>query len=301
VENAAESDRYVTVVVERDGRTFVSESSSLFAGGREVFTGVVSRGGTYDVVVETAAGDRVTDTWTVEPAVDGLSVVLDGDGVSLWRTARCVPDCAASEGGEAADLPLTGDGRGRWYSAADLVLRNPGETPTQARARVSLDEESILDYRYRVPARTDLAIPTTFRTGLYDVRVDAGGRSLADEWHVPEEPRRYYRLGSAITATCGPAATVLRLENHDERSHRLAVSVARDGTPRFTDQRVLDADEAVALRPAVDPGRYRVTVEMDGTRSVQGDWWACSRHGFATAFVDATGDLTFRQSLPAPG
>jgi hypothetical protein len=301
VENAAERDRFATVVVERDGRTFFSASASLFAGGREVFTDVVSRGGSYDLIVETAGGDRLTDAWTVDDTVDGLSVVLDGDGVDAWRTARCTPDCAAARGGEGVDLPLVGDGQGRWYSAGDVVLRNPTAGPRTARLELLLDGERLLDYRYRVPARCDLVIPATFRSGIYEVRVEAGGETVSERWHVPEEPRQYVRLSTPLSTTCGPASTVLVLENFDDEPHRIDVTVARDGESVFGARHDLAADGRQVVRPAVDPGLHRVRVAVDGTTTISGDWWTCSRHGLAFVFVDATGDVTFRQSRPEPG
>jgi hypothetical protein len=283
-----------------DGRTVFVESVDLPAGREATFPDVLARGGDYVVVVETADGDRYRGDWAVTDDFDGLRVRLD-EGATFRRQVRCGPDCPAAldgRGGPLGDLPLIGDGSGQWFTPATLVLRNPTAADREVGVGVSLRDDSLFDYRYRVAAESRLTVPVTYRSGEYDLRVDpAGGEGVQNTWSVPAEMERHVVLGESLELGCGPARTVLRFRNRDRDRRALAVTVTRDGEQVYRGTVTLDPDERRELTPVERSGRYRVRVRSDGGGVSEATWWACPPHGPAEVLVDASGHVFFRQEL----
>lgn len=292
VGNTRSTRQFVTVAVERAGETRFVESRELVPGERHTTGDVLSTGGTYDVLVETADGSRTTYRWTVVDELDGLAVTL-ADGIDVVRTVRCGPDCALGDG-ERLDAPLVGDGSARWYAPAQVVLANQG-TPTEADLTVSLDGRTLVDARYRVPHETQVVVPLTYRSGTYRVGIETAAGRVAGDWRVPEEPSRVVDLPT-LAVGCGPGNTELRIENDDDRSHAVRVAVEREGTVRFAERYRLDPGERRAVVPVAASGRYEVRLRSaEGTEQTW-TWWACPPHGPATVAVDATGTATFSQA-----
>ena len=293
VGNTHATTEFVTVVVEAAGETVFVESRELVPGERHTLGDVLSTGGTYDVIVETAAGDRATYRWTVVDGLDGLAVTL-ADGIDVVRTVRCGPDCALA-GGDATDVPLVGDGTGRWYAPARIVLTNPSTETVPASMTVSLYDSTLLDYRYRLPRETKVVVPVTYRSGRYRVRVETAAGRVAGDWLVPEVPTRVVDV-STLSVGCGPANTQLRVENDDNRPHVLDVEVERDGERRFSERYTLAPGDRQTVVPVGESGRYTVRLRLDDRMERTWTWWACPPHGPATLAVDATGTPTFRQA-----
>lgn len=330
--NTRSAYEYVTLVVERDGEPLLVRSETVFPGERRQFGELDLRAGSYRTVVETASGDRATFEWTVDPRLDGLEVGLES-GVDFWRTGRCLSSCQLGEGtgtgaanvtsdglrgatnittttsgaatpedGEAntdtPSLPLVGFGMGRWYDAAGVVLRNPGEERPVDLA-VRLDGDPVLSARYTVPERTKLELPITYRGGTYEVEVTVDGRTASAPWPVPNVPSRYVTLDERVTFGCGPANTVLALVNADGTDHRLRVAVRRDGRVLYDETVTLPTDSSRTVEPVPDSGPYEVTMRVDDGPARTETWWSCPPRGPASVVIDATGDVLFDTPAPA--
>jgi hypothetical protein len=293
VGNPRAEPAFVTVAVEFRGSTAFVESLELVPGERRTVRTPIDRGGRYDVVVETADGDRATYRWEVVEGLDGLAVTLT-DGISVLRTVRCGADCAAFESGERLDEPLVGDGSPRWYAPAQVVLRNPGPS-TEAGLSVALDGEALVGARYRVAHGARVVVPLTYRSGTYRVAVETRGERVAGAWRVPEEPSRVVDL-STLTVGCGPANSQLRVENGDGETHAVTVTVERDGEVVFGERFVLNPGGGATVVPVDESGRYEVGIRLDGGSETRATWWSCPPNGPATVAVDATGRVALRQT-----
>ncbi|WP_380681458.1 hypothetical protein [Salinigranum sp. GCM10025319] len=293
--NTHATTEFVTVVVESGDETVFVGSRELVPGERYTIEDVLSTGGTYDVIVETASGSRATYRWTVVDGLDGLAVTL-AEGIDFVRTVRCGSDCALADGsGDAPDVPLVGDGTGRWYAPAGIVLTNPSAGTVPASMTVSLYDATLLDYRYRIPRETQVVVPLTYRSGRYRVRVETAAGRVASDWLVPEVPARVVDV-STLSVGCGPANTQLRIENDDDRPHVLGVEVERDGERRFSERYTLAPGDRQTVVPVDESGRYTVRLRLDDRTERTWTWWACPPHGPGTLAVDATGTAVFRQA-----
>ncbi|WP_152039767.1 hypothetical protein [Salinigranum salinum] len=290
--NTHATTEFVTVAVEFAGETVFVESRELVSGERHTLEDVLATGGTYDVVVETADGDRTTYRWDVIAELDGLAVTL-ADGIDVVRTVRCEPgvDCAVEAGGDRLDAPLVGDGTGRWYAPAQVVLTNPGP-PTEATLAVSLFGRTLLDVRYRIERETQIVVPLTYRSGTYRVVVETPDGRVDDDWHVPEEPSQVVDV-STLDVGCGPANTAMRVENRDDATHVVDVGVERNGVERFAGRYALDPGERREVVPVSDSGRYVVRLRVDGGAEETRTWWSCPPQGPVTVTVDGTGGVAF--------
>lgn len=300
--NTRADPAFVTVAVEFEGSPVFVESRELVPGERHTMPTSIDRAGEYDVVVETASGDRREGEWRVEAGLDGLAGTLVGGAdrdtdadhdIDLVRTVRCRDDCGAVVDGDTLAEPLVGDGSPRWYAPAQVLLRNPGSA-TAVTLSVELDDETLVDARYRVAREAQVVVPLTYRSGTYEVAVDIGGDRVAGEWRVPEAPTRVVDL-TTLAVGCGPANTTLTVQNRDDTTHTLDVSVERDGSVRFAEQYRLDAGASRDVVPVSDSGRYDVRWRVDGGVERSEPWWSCPPHGPGTLLVDGTGTAEFAQ------
>ncbi|SFK75450.1 hypothetical protein SAMN04487950_0931 [Halogranum rubrum] len=296
VKNTRPTAVYLTLGV---GEAF-TESFELFPGEQVRFSTTLAPNTERDVVVETAAGERATFRWTVDPTLDGLATYLTVDGVEFWRHVRCRDDCLQANGEISTDLPLVGDGIGRWYAPAGVVVQNPASTPQTADLTVALGDETLFTTRARLPAETQISVPVSYRSGDYTVTVAIGGREATTEWPVPEVPERHVTLDDSVEFGCGPANSTLTLSNRDSVEHTLAVTVARDGREVFSRRVTLPAKTDERLTPVAESGPYEVTVETESERTTA-TWWSCPPRGPATMLVDATGSVTLQQGGPRRG
>ncbi|SEO24754.1 hypothetical protein SAMN04487948_101320 [Halogranum amylolyticum] len=306
VKNSRPSTVYLTLVI--DGPAAVVESFELFPGEEVRLDDVAASGADRDVVLETAAGERASFRWHADPALDGLATYLTADGVAFWRHARCRPDCALalSERVDGTDLPLAGDGTGRWYAPAGVVVQNPASTARTVDLGVSLRDQSLLSTRYRLPSETQLSVPVAYRSGEYALTVGVDGREVTDAWPVPQVPERHVLLGESVTFGCGPANTTLTLSNRNTVAHTLTVEIVRAGRTVFERRLSVEAGTDRRLVPVDVSGPYEVTVEAASTRettstATTATWWACPPRGPATVLIDATGSVRLLQGGPQPG
>jgi len=286
----------------REREAFV-RSARLQPGQRRVFTGAVSHAGDYRVVVDTADGRRAVSEWVVEGTEDGLEVVVDGD-VEVWPTVDCRANCSVAAAVRSdEDLPIAGDGSRQWYSPAGLVLRNPGAA-SAVDVTVRLYGGAILDATYEVPAGAQIRIPVTFRSGRYEVAVATdGGPGRTARWYVPHEPARYVTLGESgdVSFGCGPANTVARLHNGDDRAHRLDLAVRPPGdeTPRFASTVELAPGERRTIEPVSSSGRYLLTAGTAAGESIRAVWWACPAHAAVDVRIGGDGEVGVDQDYRA--
>jgi hypothetical protein len=283
-----------------DARTVFVDSATVPAGREATFPNVLRTAGEYEVVVETAEGERVTHTWRATEDFYGLSVSL-GEGVSFRNAARCGPDCPLSLGGESGDvdqLPLIGDGSGRWYSPATLFVTNPTGTDREVGLRLSLRDETLFDYRYALPGGSRVSIPASYRSGDYDLRVTPErGESVEDVWPVPAVMERHVTLGESVALGCGRATAELQFRNADRDRRAVAVTIRRNGERLYRGTVNLGPDEHRTLSPVSGSGRYEVSLRSDSGSRTTGTWWACPPHGPAAVLIDSSGQLFFRQEL----
>lgn len=290
---------FTTVVVTRDGRDVYFENIDLLPGERTISRMTVPLGET-TVLVETDTGIRAESAWTVDGVGEGIEVVLGREGAAFWNRLSCAPNepCSIAREGDAADLPLLGDGSGRWYAPAGVVVENPGPEAT-ARLRVDLYDSTLLDQTYRIPNQTRLSVPITYRTGDYRVVVETDERRIDTPWPVPDEPTKYVDTGSGV-AGCGPANTTLTVLNRDDSAHRLSLRVESDSDV-FEDVFTLDAGESRELVPTTESGVKRVVGRLETDAEFTGTWWSCPPRGPATVVIDATGTPSLVTTGPKPG
>ncbi|WP_416840468.1 hypothetical protein [Haloferax sp. DFSO52] len=290
---------FTTVVVMRDGRDVYFDNVDLVPGGRVTSRVAVPRGET-EIVVETDTGIRARSPWTVDDSGDGLEVVLGRETAEFWGRVTCNPsrECAIATGGETENLPLVGDGSGRWYAPAGIVVENPG-SETTARLQVDLFGSVLFDRTYRIPSQTRLAVPVTYRTGTYGVVLETDEIVVETTWPVPDEPTKYVDTQSGDFG-CGPANTTLTLANFDDEPHQLSVRV-ESASDTFDEQFDLDAGESRDIVPFVESGPKQVVAQIETGAEVTGTWWSCPPRGPASVVVDATGSLALRAEGPKPG
>ncbi|KAB1193278.1 hypothetical protein GJR96_07380 [Haloferax sp. MBLA0076] len=290
---------FTTLVVTRGSRDVFFENVDLVPGERTVRRVDVPPDDV-EVLVQTDTGIRSTSTWATEETLDGLEVVLGRESAEFWRTVSCRPnrECAVDDGGETVDLPLVGDGSGRWYAPAGVVVENPGDETT-ARLRVDLFDSTLLDRTYRLPSQTRLSVPVSYRTGTYRVALETDEMEVETPWQVPDEPTKYVDTESGTTG-CGPANTTLTVANRDDRPHRLTLRIESD-SETFEQTINLEAGETRDFVPMVESGPKRVFASTETGAETEGMWWSCPPRGTASVVVDATGSLTLRAAGPKPG
>lgn len=293
---------YVTVAAESAaGGTAFAESVELTPGERRHVAVELPAPGTYRVVAESAAGARETFEWTADERLGGLSVTLLPDGFDVWRAATCRGDCALGRSDAETEIPLVGDGSGRWYAPASVVLENPGPETRRARVAVETDGEAVLTATYDVPNRTRVELPVTYRSGEYRVRVETAAGSVTETWSVPDRPSLVVGLGDRTTG-CGPANSELSVINYDDVEHAVAVRIkSAAGETAFADRWTLAPRARTSVVPVSSSGRYGVRVRVDDRDSFDSVWWSCPPRGPAAVVVDAAGNGSLRRTaVPRP-
>ncbi|MDS0299817.1 hypothetical protein NDI76_13795 [Halogeometricum sp. S1BR25-6] len=288
---------YVTVVVESpDGETAFVESLELTSGERRPVVARLPGPGTYRVVAEAVDGGRGAFEWVADDRLDGFSLTLLREKFEFWRTAVCRDACRLVSEGENGS-PLTGNGVGRWYAPAGVVLRNPASSARTAHVDVELDDRTVLAAAYDAPARTQVEIPVTYRTGEYRVRVrvGSGDEAVTAAWSVPDQPSLFVDLEERTTG-CGLANSELGVLNADDEPHAVSVAVESDGEEVFARRWNLAPDERVDVVPVDASGRYGLRVRVDDRDPLYSSWWSCPPRGPAAVVVDATGDASVSQS-----
>jgi uncharacterized cupredoxin-like copper-binding protein len=298
VRNPNATAAYVTVAAEsRSGATAFVRSVELTPGERRSVRAELPGPGAYRLVAEASDGGRAAFDWVADERLDGCAVTLRDGTFGFWRTAVCRGDCDLATSGGGGAIPLVGDGEGRWYAPASVVLENPDPSVRRARVAVELDGETVLTATYDVPARTQVELPVTYRSGEYRVRVATDGATVADSWTVPDQPSLFVDLRDRETG-CGVANSELTLVNYDDVEHTVTVQVASDERGLFADRWTLAPEERASVVPVPSAGRYEVRVQIDGVDQFSSVWWSCPPRGPATLVVDATGGGSLSQTPP---
>ncbi|SFR51596.1 hypothetical protein [Halogeometricum limi] len=293
VGNPNATDAYVTVVVtDESDRTVFVESAALTPGERRPLDASIPESGSYRVLAETSDGRRETFEWTSDERLDGFSLTVLPDGFDFWRVAWC-RDCALGRGA-SDDVPLPGDGSGRWYAPASLVLENPETVVRTARVEVELDDATLVDGAYEVPAGTQVEVPITYRSGEYRVRVELDESVVAESWTVPGQPSLFVDVRDATTG-CGPANSELTVVNYDDKTHAVDVRIESGDEELFAERWTLGADESTSVVPVSSSGRYGVRVQIDDADPFYSVWWSCPPRGAAAVVVDASGGGSLSQ------
>jgi hypothetical protein len=287
VANDTPDPAYVSVVVTDGEATRFIESGEVPAGEARAFGDFAVEPGTYDVVVETAAGRRTTRTWRVGDAATEteLAARVEPDGVHLVERAYCELDCPpVSQGGTTAwaDRPQA---RGR------IELRNEGEAARAVRMRLVAGGDRLAEYEYAVPAGTTLVVPAYGRGSNYRVEVRRGGDWRAFDWGVGDGERLYVDVTAAgARFRCGWRNRDLRVVNADDVPHRLDVAVATDGETLFAETYELDAG-GETLDPSVveNAGQYEFRIRSDRGEEASYVWNVCPPRGPVWVVVDEEG------------
>ncbi|MFB6108507.1 MAG: hypothetical protein ABEJ82_06670 [Haloplanus sp.] len=279
VHNRTDESGYVTVVVADGEREVFVGSRSVPAGQTVHFDGLVTRRGTYRVVVETADGARAVHDWVVTDRWSGrsLSVSLTPDGVETSQFAFCTPACPPMESsGTAVSLPQedpTDPGR---ETAGAVLLHSRRDHAAPVRLVVRRDR-TLIDYTYRLPAGVTAIVAVADRPGTYDVRVEGPDGALAVPWHLPEEPAlRVATTANGVVRDCETARTrVATVRNRSEVTRRVHLTVAAGGRTRL--DRTVRLDPGATLldpvtAPATPPLRVRAST---ADRTLDATWTVC--------------------------
>lgn len=298
IRNAGARDRYVTVVVSRDGDTVFAKAKKAPVGRDVRFPSVVDQPGIYRVVVETPGGARGTFTWHVRKPLGDLSVRLDGSDVQFTQKAWCDPDCPPLSVGEDGDTPRY---VAREWSGFGATLRVENRAERTRRARVELFRggDRLVDQVYEVPPGVQLVFPSVRATGDYRVVVRTERETARYDWNVRTERRLTATITDAgVEVGCGTETGDLRLVNDDDSLHQIRVRVRRDG-PIFTDSYVLSPGERRSEHAIVTgSGRYTLYVETAGGAATTSDWWLCPPRGPTEITVEPDGSLSVVQHAP---
>ena len=287
VANDTPTPAYVSVVVTDGETTRFIESGEVPAGETRAFGDFAVEPGTYDVVVETAAGRRTTRTWRVGDGEAGteLAARVEPDGVRLVERAYCELDCPPVSRGGTTTWEDRPPARGR------VELRNEGEAARTVRMRLVADDDRLAEYEYAVPGETTLVVPAYGRGSNYRVEVRRGGDWRAFDWRVGDGERLYVDVTAANARfRCGWRNRDLRVVNADDVPHRLDVAVTTDGETLFEETYELDAG-AETLDPSVveNAGQYEFRIRSDRGEEATYVWNVCPPRGPVWVVVDEEG------------
>ena len=275
VANDAGRDRYVTVVVATAaGRELLVASRPVSDGTTERFPGVVGATGTYDVVVETADGERVERAWRVTDARGDLEVRLDREP-SAFTAARCDPDCPPlSTGGDRLTYD-TGPARGTFY----VENRRDGTVPVTV--ALASAYRRVLRYEYAVPPAVRVAVPAVgWGEPEYRATVVADGTTATERWRRADGDRMYAVVDDGTRFLCDTHVRDLRVTNRTDRRRDLSVTVRGDGEVTFEGR--FDVPGSAELRRvnAVPPAnRYGFDLSTADGESQSFQWDICPSRG----------------------
>jgi hypothetical protein len=296
VQNRTGESHFLTVAVDAPEGTLLVRNETVGPWGALRVENLVRRRGTYRVVVETAAGDRVVHGWVVWPGVEGFRAFVDEDGLSTEQSVFCTPACQPlSTGGTAADLPYEAADAGFGTRTATLLVENA--TGADRGVSLSVDDRgtTVLDYDYDLPPGVGVQLPVTRTPGELGLRVASDGEAFAATWHVPEEGRLRLRVDEdAVAPDCegrSPGVRLGRVRNGDDVAHTVEVALLADGA--------VAASQSYDLPPAVRAGTvpsldgpadsYGLRVSVDGDRALAATWTVCPPEDGLSVEVDREG------------
>jgi hypothetical protein len=285
--NVGTQSRFFTLVVsDGDSDVFV-DSRSLDEDGRVSFDGLVATTGTYDVLLETADGQRRSHEWEVSETFDKLAVDV-GSSVTFRQTAVCTPDCpplSASDSGDTdANAPV---------DAADdrksIVVDNDTDAQRTVTLRLTAGVATVVDETYEVPPDVRLVVVVPEERFRYRVELESEDTSRRYEWLSGRGDRLYVSLGGEVGISCTRRAKDLLVINETEADREVTVVGVTDGEQSVDETVSVGAMRETRVPEAVPAaGSYRFVVET-GERRESYEWSVCPPPGPVTVTVKEEG------------
>jgi hypothetical protein len=291
VRNLGSTERFLTAIVSDDEREVFADSAPIPAGETASFPGLLATAGTYDVLVETADGDRGRYEWEVDEALDDLWVDLT-PGLSFRRPVLCLTDCAFAVVGEGDDSDGDGDDQVVAYDVpADLdvaaalgrapALALDNDAPESRRVRLHVWQAGTLHFAstFVLPADVRLLVPVSPANRRYDVVVRTADGEAIYDWQPTVRTTLYASVAETPTFRCGYADHDVQVRNETDRARRVVVRVLTGDETLFERAFELDPREAETVPSAVDPaGPFRFEVEV-GSETERYNWVRCAPNG----------------------
>lgn len=295
VRNDTDETRELLVRVGEDGR-FFDQSVVVDPGvGRSLAAFPAHRD--YPVTVEDPTGEVLGRyDWTVEGALRGLQIVLDGDGVRFEQSATCDPTCPpVSEGVESVPLPYRREGAAETFAPGRVEVRSAFDGAVDLDLVVADGETTILEGTYRLERDRSLTLPAVVATeGWYSVEatLDAAGASTTYDWHLAgNRPACFVRVTAdgRPRIGCGTEPQPLVLENGRSERVRIDVRLTKRGEEVWQGPIVLSGGSELELRPTAMGDDLTVEATV-GEETATGRYVTCyCRGGRTTVGVDAGG------------
>jgi hypothetical protein len=275
VENDSGRERYVTAVVTTAaGAELLVASRTVGDEATERFPGLVATAGTYDVVVETADGERVERAWRVDEARGDLRVRLDREPSAL-TVARCDPECPPlSTGGDRLTYDA-GSARGTFY------VENRRDATLPVTVELASAYRRVLRYEYDVPPAVRVAVPAVgWGEPEYRATVVADGTTATERWRRADGDRMYAVVDDGTRFLCDTHVRDLRVTNRTDRRRDLSVTVRGDGEPTFESRFDVPASSRLRRRNVVPPAsRYGFALSTADGESRSFQWDICPSRG----------------------
>ncbi|AUV83418.1 hypothetical protein C2R22_18675 [Salinigranum rubrum] len=288
VRNLGSTERFLTAVVSDDEREVFADSAPVPAGETASFPDLLATAGTYDVLVETADGDRGRYEWDVSEELDDLWVDLT-PGLSFRRPVLCLTDCAfaVTDGDDdgdgdqvvAYDVPADLDVAAALGRVPALALDN--DATESRRVRLHVWQAGTLHFAstFVLPADVRLLVPVSPANRRYDVVVRTPDGEAIYDWQPSVRTTLYASVAETPTFRCGYADHDVQVRNETDRARRVVVRVLTGDETLFERVFELDPREVETVPSAVDPaGPFRFEVEI-GSETDRYNWVRCAPNG----------------------
>lgn len=316
VRNLGSTERFLTTVVSHDGGELFADSTAVPAGETVSFSGLVASEGRYEVLVETADGDRREYAWALIRELDDLWIDLTPE-VDFRRPVLCFTDCSFAtfdaNGTAAYDVPAdvgVSEALGRTPA---LALDNDTQETTRAALRIWSGGERRFAASYELPPDVRALVPVLPASRRYVIILRTDDGEATYDWQPSVRHTLYASLDSGPTFRCGYADHDLVVRNETDVARTVRVRVytgtttdtSADGngnenangnenpstgeTTLFERGFDLDAGEVRRVPSAVDPaGPFRFAVETGGAVE-RYNWVRCAPNGPITVTVSDSG------------
>jgi hypothetical protein len=282
VRNLGSTERFLTTVVADGDREVFADSTTVSAGGTASFPDLLATAGRYDVLVETADGDRQQYEWAVREGLADLWVDLT-PRVSFHRPVLCPGDCsfAVADGEQtvAYDVPADLDVAAALGRAPALALDN--DAAASRRVTLHVWQTGTLHFasQFDLPGDVRLLVPVYPANRRYDVVVRTPAGEAIYDWQPTVRNTLYASVSAAPTFRCGYANHDVRVRNETDRPRSVVVRVLTGEETLFERAFELDPNEVKTVPSAVDPaGPFQFAVETDGEVE-RYNWVRCAPNG----------------------